>query len=137
MDQGHIAELIYVSQLLRRQAMAMLLTLRIEGLSDDLIPGLEIPTGTPLVYELDKDQRANCHWHSPNPTKSRGMRVCFASDWSMMCFLGVLFCYNLFDLGVPSSSLFPYQDHDITFGNFETNEKKTSTIQLQGEIILL
>ncbi|CAJ1399835.1 unnamed protein product [Effrenium voratum] len=27
----------------------------IEGLSDDLIPGLEIPTGTPLVYELDKD----------------------------------------------------------------------------------
>ncbi|CAK9012608.1 unnamed protein product [Durusdinium trenchii] len=27
----------------------------IEGLSDDVIPGLEIPTGTPLVYELDKD----------------------------------------------------------------------------------
>jgi len=27
----------------------------IEGISDDVIPGLEIPTGTPLVYELDKD----------------------------------------------------------------------------------
>lgn len=27
---------------------------RIEGISDDVIPGLEIPTGTPLVYELDK-----------------------------------------------------------------------------------
>jgi len=27
----------------------------IESLSDDLIPGLEIPTGTPLVYELDAD----------------------------------------------------------------------------------
>merc|ERR1719265_2969568 len=27
----------------------------IEGLSDEVIPGLEIPTGTPLVYELDKD----------------------------------------------------------------------------------
>jgi len=27
----------------------------IEGISDDDIPGLEIPTGTPLVYGLDKD----------------------------------------------------------------------------------
>jgi len=27
----------------------------IEGISDEVIPGLEIPTGTPLVYELDKD----------------------------------------------------------------------------------
>jgi 2,3-bisphosphoglycerate-dependent phosphoglycerate mutase len=27
----------------------------IEGIADDVIPGLEIPTGTPLVYELDKD----------------------------------------------------------------------------------
>ena len=27
----------------------------IEDISDDVIPGLEIPTGTPLVYELDAD----------------------------------------------------------------------------------
>jgi 2,3-bisphosphoglycerate-dependent phosphoglycerate mutase len=27
----------------------------IESIPDDVIPGLEIPTGTPLVYELDKD----------------------------------------------------------------------------------
>lgn len=27
----------------------------LEGIPDDVIPGLEIPTGTPLVYELDKD----------------------------------------------------------------------------------
>lgn len=27
----------------------------IEGITDDVIPGLEIPTATPLVYELDKD----------------------------------------------------------------------------------
>merc|ERR1712232_1440916 len=27
----------------------------LEGLSDDVIPGLEIPTGTPLVYDLDAD----------------------------------------------------------------------------------
>jgi 2,3-bisphosphoglycerate-dependent phosphoglycerate mutase len=27
----------------------------IEGIADDVIPGLEIPTATPLVYELDKD----------------------------------------------------------------------------------
>ena len=27
----------------------------IEGIADDDITGLEIPTGTPLVYDLDKD----------------------------------------------------------------------------------
>lgn len=27
----------------------------IEGIADDVIPGLEIPTGTPLVYQFDKD----------------------------------------------------------------------------------
>lgn len=27
----------------------------LEGISDDVIPGLEIPTGTPLVYNLDAD----------------------------------------------------------------------------------
>jgi len=27
----------------------------IEGISEEAIPGLEIPTGTPLVYKLDKD----------------------------------------------------------------------------------
>merc|ERR1719384_1309822 len=27
----------------------------LENIPDDVIPGLEIPTGTPLVYELDKD----------------------------------------------------------------------------------
>merc|ERR1712151_1288488 len=27
----------------------------IEDIPDDVIPGLEIPTGTPLVYELDSD----------------------------------------------------------------------------------
>jgi len=27
----------------------------IENIPDDVIPGLEIPTGTPLVYELDAD----------------------------------------------------------------------------------
>lgn len=27
----------------------------IEGMADDVIPGLEIPTGTPLVYNLDAD----------------------------------------------------------------------------------
>merc|ERR1712151_76679 len=27
----------------------------IENISEDVIPGLEIPTGTPLVYQLDKD----------------------------------------------------------------------------------
>merc|ERR1712060_935208 len=27
----------------------------IEGIEDDVIPGLEIPTGTPLVYALDEN----------------------------------------------------------------------------------
>merc|ERR1712024_4923 len=29
----------------------------LEGIPDDVIPGLEIPTGTPLVYKLDADLR--------------------------------------------------------------------------------
>merc|ERR1712004_428509 len=29
----------------------------IEGIADDVIPGLEIPTGTPLVYEFDADMK--------------------------------------------------------------------------------
>merc|ERR1711988_1876074 len=29
----------------------------IEGIPDDVIPGLEIPTGTPLVYEFDSDMK--------------------------------------------------------------------------------
>jgi len=34
----------------------------IEGISDDVIPGLEIPTATPLVYDLDADLKpiASC-----------------------------------------------------------------------------
>jgi len=27
----------------------------IDGIEDDVIPGLEVPTGTPLVYEFDED----------------------------------------------------------------------------------
>lgn len=103
MDQGHIyiyiAEVIYVSQLLRRQAM--LVILRIEGLSDDLIPGLEIPTGTPLVYELDKDQtalnifspRANCKLAFSQIQRNR--EFCLATIWSSMRFFSFLVRYNL------------------------------------------
>merc|ERR1711988_2041991 len=35
----------------------------IENIPDDVIPGLEIPTGTPLVYEFDENLQA-----IPQPT---------------------------------------------------------------------
>lgn len=116
----------FVSQLLRRQAM--LVILRIEGLSDDLIPGLEIPTGTPLVYELDKDQTAlnissprahgpTVSWHSPKPNEIENFVL---PQFGLQCvFFWCSLSVQSFDLGVLSSSLFPYQDRDITFATFE------------------
>ena len=41
----------------------------IEGISDDVIPGLEIPTGTPLVYELDADLKPLANSMAVEPLK--------------------------------------------------------------------
>jgi len=49
----------------------------IEGISDDAITGLEIPTGTPLVYELDKDSSlslATSPWSLSNLDATSVMR---------------------------------------------------------------
>jgi 2,3-bisphosphoglycerate-dependent phosphoglycerate mutase len=35
----------------------------LDGISDDEIPGLNIPTGVPLVYELDADLRPEGHYY--------------------------------------------------------------------------
>lgn len=35
----------------------------LDGISDEEIPGLEIPTGQPLVYELDDDLRPTRHYY--------------------------------------------------------------------------
>lgn len=42
----------------------------LEGISDDVIPGLEIPTGTPLVYELDADLKPMASDLAVEPLKS-------------------------------------------------------------------
>ena len=42
----------------------------VEDIADDVIPGLEIPGGTPLVYELDADLK-----QIPNEFSSRLMAV--------------------------------------------------------------
>ena len=42
----------------------------LEDIADDVIPGLEIPIGTPLVYELDADLKP-----IPNESSSRLMAI--------------------------------------------------------------
>jgi 2,3-bisphosphoglycerate-dependent phosphoglycerate mutase len=39
----------------------------LDGISDDEIPGLNIPTGIPLVYELDRDLAAARHYYLGDP----------------------------------------------------------------------
>lgn len=41
----------------------------IEGIADDVIPGLEIPTGTPLVYQFDKDMNPIAQAGAVEPMK--------------------------------------------------------------------
>lgn len=41
----------------------------LEGIPDDVIPGLEIPTGTPLVYDLDAELKPIAHADSVEPMK--------------------------------------------------------------------
>jgi len=42
----------------------------LEDIPDDVIPGLEIPTGTPLVYELDKDLKPIPNEDAVEPLKA-------------------------------------------------------------------
>ena len=35
----------------------------IDNISDKDIPDVHIPTGTPMVYELDQDMKATHHYH--------------------------------------------------------------------------
>jgi len=42
----------------------------LESIPDDVIPGLEIPTGTPLVYELDKDLKPIANAQAVAPMKA-------------------------------------------------------------------
>ena len=41
----------------------------LDGVSDEEIPGLNIPTGVPLVYELDDDQRPLGHHYLGDPAR--------------------------------------------------------------------
>ena len=41
----------------------------LDDISDDEIPGLNIPTGIPLVYELDSDLRPISHYYLGDPEK--------------------------------------------------------------------
>merc|ERR1712087_942546 len=41
----------------------------IEGIADDVIPGLEIPTGTPLVYQFDADMKPIAQTEAVEPMK--------------------------------------------------------------------
>ena len=41
----------------------------LDGISDEEIPALNIPTGVPLVYELDADQRPVRHYYLGDPAR--------------------------------------------------------------------
>jgi 2,3-bisphosphoglycerate-dependent phosphoglycerate mutase len=43
----------------------------LDGISDAAITELNIPTGIPLVYELDDDLRALRHWYLGDQEKAR------------------------------------------------------------------
>jgi 2,3-bisphosphoglycerate-dependent phosphoglycerate mutase len=43
----------------------------LDGMSDEAITELNIPTGIPLVYELDDDLRAQQHYYLGDPEKAR------------------------------------------------------------------
>lgn len=44
----------------------------LEGISDEDIPGLHVPIGTPLVYELDENLSAVNHYQVADHSKSHG-----------------------------------------------------------------
>ncbi len=45
----------------------------LDGMSDDDVVGLNIPTGIPLRYDLDDDLRpTSAGWHLPGPGGRRG-----------------------------------------------------------------
>jgi 2,3-bisphosphoglycerate-dependent phosphoglycerate mutase len=39
----------------------------LDNISDDEIPGLNIPTGIPLIYELDSDLKPITHYYLGDP----------------------------------------------------------------------
>jgi 2,3-bisphosphoglycerate-dependent phosphoglycerate mutase len=39
----------------------------LDGIPDDEIPGLNIPTGVPLVYELDQNMKPTSHYDLGDP----------------------------------------------------------------------
>lgn len=43
----------------------------LEGISDEDIPGLYVPIGTPLVYELDENLNAVNHYQVADHSKSQ------------------------------------------------------------------
>jgi 2,3-bisphosphoglycerate-dependent phosphoglycerate mutase len=43
----------------------------LDNISDEVIPGLNIPTGIPLVYELDQDLHPLKHYYLGDPQAAR------------------------------------------------------------------
>jgi 2,3-bisphosphoglycerate-dependent phosphoglycerate mutase len=52
----------------------------LDGVSDEEIPGLNIPTGVPLVYELDGDQRPLGHRYLGDPARVEAAVAAVASQ---------------------------------------------------------
>ena len=52
----------------------------LDGVSDEEITGLDIPTGIPLVYELDDDLKAHRHYYLADEEKLRAATATVASQ---------------------------------------------------------
>jgi 2,3-bisphosphoglycerate-dependent phosphoglycerate mutase len=52
----------------------------LDGVSDEAITKLNIPTGVPLVYELDDDLRARTHYYLGDPEKIKAATEAVASQ---------------------------------------------------------
>lgn len=52
----------------------------LDGISDDEIAGLNIPTGIPLVYELDRDLKPNRHYYLGDPEVAKAAAQAVANQ---------------------------------------------------------
>jgi 2,3-bisphosphoglycerate-dependent phosphoglycerate mutase len=52
----------------------------LDNISDEEIPGLNIPTGIPLVYELDDDLKPIKHYYLGDPEKAKKAAAAVAAQ---------------------------------------------------------
>ena len=62
--------------------MMRALVKHLDGISDEEIPSLNIPTGIPLVYELDEDLKPITHYYLGDPAAAAAAAAAVAAQAS-------------------------------------------------------